>query len=72
MSGPTVLLKPEAGQALAMVFHKLTTNSEKYGALSTNGTNTIHDLIPYEFGDTVDLVFAPEGVRCHRELPLTG
>ena len=33
------------------------------------GTATIRDLIPYEFGGTVDLVFAPEGVRCLLEIP---
>jgi two-component sensor histidine kinase len=36
---------------------------------SSYGTSTIRDLIPYEFGGTVDLVFAPEGVRCRLELP---
>ena len=33
------------------------------------GTSTIRDLIPYEFGGTVDLAFAPSGVRCRLELP---
>jgi two-component sensor histidine kinase len=33
------------------------------------GTSTIRDLIPYEFGGTVELVFAPEGVQCRLELP---
>jgi PAS domain S-box-containing protein len=33
------------------------------------GTTTIRDLIPYEFGGTVDLAFAPAGVRCRLELP---
>ena len=36
---------------------------------SSYGTSTIRDLIPYELGGTVDLVLAPEGVRCHLELP---
>jgi PAS domain S-box-containing protein len=38
-------------------------------ANSGYGTSTICDLIPYEFGGTVDLVFAPEGVHCRLKLP---
>src|SRR5262249_21936230 len=33
------------------------------------GTSIIRDLIPYEFGGTVDLTFAPLGVQCRLELP---
>jgi two-component sensor histidine kinase len=33
------------------------------------GMSTIRDLIPYEFGGTVDLAFAPAGVKCCLELP---
>ena len=36
---------------------------------SSYGTSTIRDLIPYEFGGTVDLVRAPEGVQRRLELP---
>jgi PAS domain S-box-containing protein len=33
------------------------------------GTSVIRDLIPYELDGTVDLVHAPDGVRCRLEMP---
>jgi two-component sensor histidine kinase len=109
INGCKVILRAQAGQAMAMVLHELTTNAAKYGAFSSKkgrvsirwdrrpnrharshlvlewqdiggppvvapgkpsyGTNIIRDLIPYELDGTVDLVHAPEGVRCRLELP---
>jgi len=36
------------------------------------GVSIIRDLIPRELGGSVDLAFAPQGVRCKIELPLKG
>ena len=33
------------------------------------GTSVVKNLIPYELGGVVDLVFAAEGVRCRLEIP---
>ena len=33
------------------------------------GTMVVKELIPYELGGNVDLVFVPEGVRCRLEIP---
>ena len=35
------------------------------------GMSTIRDLIPYEFGGSVDLAFVSAGVQCRLELPAT-
>jgi two-component sensor histidine kinase len=34
IDGPTVVLKPELAQAMAVALHELATNAAKYGALS--------------------------------------
>ena len=31
----------------------------------------IRDLLPYELGGTVDLVFASDGVQCRLEIPVS-
>jgi len=108
IGGPSVTLKAEAAQALAMVLNELTTNAAKYGGFSTRsggvllrwwwlrngsrsrlaidwqevggplvappqrsgyGTSIVRELIPFELGGTVDLVFAADGVRCRLEIP---
>jgi PAS domain S-box-containing protein len=35
------------------------------------GMDVVKSVIPYELGGTVDYVLAPEGARCHIEIPLT-
>jgi two-component sensor histidine kinase len=37
IEGPTVLLKPDAAQALGFAFHELAVNARKFGALSVPG-----------------------------------
>jgi two-component sensor histidine kinase len=109
IDGPDVVLSAEAGQTLAMVFHELTTNAAKFGALSAGtghvsvrwslvrnghaeswlcieweesdgptvtqpnrsgfGTSAVRELIPYELGGAVDLMYLPEGVRCKMQIP---
>jgi PAS domain S-box-containing protein len=45
--GPEVILRPQAGQTLAIVLHELATNAAKYGALSTeNGHVSIRWYCP--------------------------
>ena len=35
----------------------------------SGGTSVIRELIPFELGGTVDLDFAPDGLRCRLEIP---
>ena len=37
MSGPDVLLKPEAAEAIGLALHELATNAVKYGAIISSG-----------------------------------
>jgi two-component system, chemotaxis family, sensor kinase Cph1 len=37
MSGPPVMLKPQAALLLALITHELSTNAAKHGALSVTG-----------------------------------
>jgi PAS domain S-box-containing protein len=65
LSGPDVLLKPEPALALALVFHELTTNAIKYGALS----GTAGELVICWTIDQVDM--AGLGPAAKRQLTLS-
>jgi len=57
IDGPTVLLKPEAAQALGFALHELAVNARKFGALSMPaGRVTISwSRRPQPEGDRVEL-----------------
>jgi PAS domain S-box-containing protein len=57
IDGPTVLLKPEAAQALGFALHELAVNAKKFGALSVPaGRVTISwRRLPQPEGDSVEL-----------------
>src|SRR5262249_35725321 len=46
INGHEVVLRAEAGQAMAMVLHELTTNAAKYGALSTKQRAGVGPVAP--------------------------
>jgi PAS domain S-box-containing protein len=58
MSGPTVLLSPQAAQNFALALHELATNAAKYGALSVAGGRVI-------IAWTVDMSEAPGRFSFH-------
>jgi two-component sensor histidine kinase len=54
---------------VAIAWREIDGPSPAASHQSSYGTNLIRNLIPHELGGTVDLVFAPEGVRCNMEIP---
>jgi two-component sensor histidine kinase len=59
-----------AGATLAIAWRETGGPPVAPSAQSGYGTSLIRDLIPHELGGTVDLVIAPEGVRCTIVIPL--
>jgi two-component sensor histidine kinase len=57
VDGPSVLLKPDAAQALGFALHELAVNAKKFGALSVpSGRVTIGwRRLPRPQGDSVEL-----------------
>jgi PAS domain S-box-containing protein len=57
VDGPTVLLKPEAAQALGVALHELAVNAKKFGALSVprGRVTIIWRRVPQPEGDSVEL-----------------
>jgi light-regulated signal transduction histidine kinase (bacteriophytochrome)/CheY-like chemotaxis protein len=51
LSGPSVLLKPQAYSTLALVVHELVTNSVKYGSLSVQSGEAVAEWSMLENGD---------------------
>jgi PAS domain S-box-containing protein len=52
LTGPTVALSQEAGEAMAMILHELVTNAAKYGALSVTGG---HVMVEWHWNPDVTL-----------------
>ncbi len=58
------------GATVLIEWHELGGPPVASNTRSSYGTDLIRNLIPYELGGTVDLVFAAEGVNCRIEVPL--
>ena len=61
--------KLNGGAQLVLVWQETGGPRVEAPRKSGYGTGVVRDLIPYEFGGTVGLSFAPESVRCRLEIP---
>ncbi|SMQ64496.1 PAS domain S-box-containing protein [Altererythrobacter xiamenensis] len=62
LSGPEVSVSPSSAQALSMLFHELTTNAIKYGALSVpEGRLSVKWTRSSELDGSVELEWVEEG-----------
>jgi two-component sensor histidine kinase len=63
-------LNGSAGERLVFTWRETGGPSVVPPTKSSYGTQVVRELVPYELGGTVDLLLAPEGVRCRMEIPL--
>ena len=63
MLGPTVLLKPEAVQALGLALHELANNAKKFGALSVpeGHVSLTWSRLPHRDRDSVEIKWVESG-----------
>jgi PAS domain S-box-containing protein len=63
IEGPTVLLKPEAAQALGLALHELANNATKFGALSVpeGRVSMTWSRLPQPDGDCVEIAWVESG-----------
>jgi two-component sensor histidine kinase len=62
--------RPDAPARLLIAWREIGGPPTVVPAQSGYGTSLIRDLIPHELGGTVDLVFAPDGLRCDIEISI--
>jgi PAS domain S-box-containing protein len=61
---------PDAGACVRIQWRETGGPAVHPPQTSSYGTEVICHLVPYELDGTVELVFAPEGVRCDIQFPL--
>src|SRR5215471_6567527 len=60
----------DGGARAVIAWQETGGPTAKAPSQASYGTNLIRNLIPHELGGIVNLVFAPEGLRCDIEIPL--